>query len=50
VIENQEIWPEKAARLGLAKARKAAAAETDAYKGALLNDLVAMLEERLGAE
>jgi len=50
VIENQEIWPEKAARLGLAKARKAAAAETDAYKGALLNDLVAVLEERLGAE
>jgi HEAT repeat protein len=50
VIENQEIWPEKAARLGMAKARKAAAAETDAYKGALLNDLVAALEERLGAE
>jgi HEAT repeat protein len=50
VIENQEIWPEKAARLGMAKARKAAAAETDAYKGALLNDLVAVLEERLGAE
>ena len=50
VIENQEIWPEKAARLGSAKARKAAAAETDAYKGALLNDLVAVLEERLGAE
>ncbi|MFN6177540.1 MAG: hypothetical protein ACK46G_08400 [Flavobacteriales bacterium] len=50
VIENQEIWPEKAARLASAKARKAAAAETDAYKGALLNDLVAVLEERLGAE
>jgi len=50
VIENQEIWPEKAARLGLAKARKAAAAETDAYKGAMLNDLVAVLEERLGVE
>ncbi len=50
VIENQEIWPEKAARLGLAKARKAAAAETDAYKAAMLNDLVAVLEERLGVE
>jgi HEAT repeat protein len=50
VIENQEIWPEKATRLGLAKARKAAAAETDAYKGAMLHDLVAVLEERLGVE
>ncbi|MBL7981464.1 MAG: HEAT repeat domain-containing protein [Flavobacteriales bacterium] len=50
VIENQEIWPEKAARLGLAKARKAATAETDAYKGAMLNDLVTVLEERLGVE
>ena len=50
VIENQEIWPEKAARLGLAKARKAATAETDAYKAAMLNDLVAVLEERLGVE
>lgn len=50
VIENQEIWPEKAARLGLAAARKAAAAETDTYKSAILSDLVTELEERLGAE
>jgi len=48
VIENQEIWPEKAARLGLAKVRKAAASETDAYKAAILNDLVSVLEGRLG--
>ena len=48
VIENQEIWPEKAARLGLARVRKAAASEADAYKAAILNDLVVVLEGRLG--
>lgn len=48
VIENQEIWPEKAARLGLVKVRKAASAEADAYKAAILNDLVVVLEGRLG--
>lgn len=50
VIENQEIWPEKAARLGLAKVRKAAASEADDYKAAMLNDLVVVLEGRLGSE
>ena len=50
VIENQEIWPEKAARLGLAQVRKAAASETDGYKAAMLNDLVVVLEGRLGVE
>ncbi|WKZ66699.1 MAG: HEAT repeat domain-containing protein [Flavobacteriales bacterium] len=49
VIENQELWPEKAARLGLARVRKAIAAEPDPYKGAMLKDLAALLEERLGA-
>lgn len=49
VIENQEIWPEKATRLGLARVRKASAAEPDAYKGAMLKDLVSVLEDRLGA-
>jgi hypothetical protein len=48
VIENQEIWPEKAARSGLARVRKAFAAEPDAYKGAILKDLVEVLESRLG--
>lgn len=48
VIEHQELWPEKDARKGLARVRKAAAAEADAYKAAMLNDLVGVLEERLG--
>ena len=49
VIENQEIWPEKAARLGLARVRKAAEAERDEYKGAMLEDVVEQLEQRLGS-
>ncbi len=49
VIENQEIWPEKAARLGLARVREAAAAETREYRRAMLNDITLVLEDRLGA-
>lgn len=48
IIENQELWPEKAARLGLARLRKAHASESDPYKGAMLRDAVQALEERLG--
>ncbi len=48
VIEHQEIWPEKAARLAAARVRKAQPAETDAYKAAMLRDLATVLEERLG--
>lgn len=48
VIENQEIWPEKAARLGLARARKAMETEKDDYKGTMLKDIVQSLESRLG--
>lgn len=50
IVENQEIWPEKSARLGLARLRKAVEAETDSYKGAMLKDMVAMLEGRLGVD
>ncbi len=50
VIENQEIWPEKAARLGLARVRKAVETEQDGYKGAMLGDLVRVLEDRFGVE
>ena len=50
VIENQEVWPEKAARSALGRVRKAAAAEKDPYKGAMLTNLKAVLEERLGVE
>lgn len=48
VIENQELLPEKAARLGLARLRKAAITEQDAYKETLLQDLRTLLEGRLG--
>ncbi len=50
VIENQEIWPEKAARLGLARISKAISQEADAYKGTMLADVKAALEFRLGVE
>ncbi|HRH36835.1 MAG TPA: hypothetical protein PK760_00735 [Flavobacteriales bacterium] len=50
VIENQEIWPEKAARLGLAKAKKAAENEKDDYKAAMLRDVILNLEARLGKQ
>ncbi len=49
VIENQEIWPEKAARLGLARVKNAMELEKDEYKGAMLKDLVIALEGRFGA-
>ncbi len=50
VIENQEIWPEKAARTALSRVKKAAKAEKDPYKGAMLTDLLTVLEGRLGVE
>ncbi|MBL7952284.1 MAG: hypothetical protein JNM62_11265 [Flavobacteriales bacterium] len=48
VVENQEIWPEKAARHALNQVRKAVSAEKDAYKASMLNDLEAVLAYRLG--
>lgn len=48
VIENQELLPEKAARLGLSRVKKALPGETDPYKKALLEDLKNLLEDRLG--
>lgn len=50
VIENQEIWPEKAARTALAKVMKELPDEGDSYKASMLNDLVAVLQYRLGKE
>ncbi|MBX2972156.1 MAG: hypothetical protein KF797_03550 [Flavobacteriales bacterium] len=50
VIENQEIWPEKEARLALKRVEKAAAAESDPYKGSILNSLVEALRYRLGVD
>lgn len=49
VIENQEIWPEKPARIGLARIRKAAAEEPDAMKSSMLQGIADELERRLGA-
>jgi len=48
VIENQELLPEKVARLGLARVKKALTTEQDEYKKALLEELKAHLEDRLG--
>ena len=48
VIENQEIWPEKAARLGLARVRKALEAAPSEYRRAMFSDIVMNLEHRLG--
>ncbi|MCO5273729.1 MAG: hypothetical protein M9900_02270 [Flavobacteriales bacterium] len=50
VLENQEVLPEKAARLALARIRKAVPGEADAYKKALLEDLQRHLEDRLGVQ
>lgn len=50
VIENQELLPEKAARLALAHLKKAVTKEQDGYKKALLEDLRALLEDRLGVK
>lgn len=49
VIENQELLPEKPARLALGQVKKAVNKETDAYKQALLKDLEQHLGDRLGA-
>ncbi|MBP8822171.1 MAG: hypothetical protein KBH07_00845 [Flavobacteriales bacterium] len=50
VIENQELLPEKAARLALARLKKAVGKEKDPYKQALLEDLKRHLADRLGVE
>ncbi len=50
VIENQEIWPEQAARFALNQVRKGVPLEKDTYKAAMLQDLVTALEYRLGVD
>ncbi len=49
VIEHQELWPEKDARLALKRVERFLPTEKDAYKAALLGDLAALLRDRLGA-
>ena len=50
VIENQEIWPEKACRTALGRVKKALPSESDTYKAAMLADLIKVLEYRLGKD
>ncbi|MBK8338631.1 MAG: hypothetical protein IPK99_00780 [Flavobacteriales bacterium] len=48
VVENQEIWPERAVRTSITRLRNAASAGADEYKGAMLRNMQQVLEERLG--
>ena len=50
VMENQELLPEKAARTGLSRVKKAITNEPNEYKKALLKDLRQLLEDRLGVK
>lgn len=50
VIENQEIWPEKDARLAMKRVEKAVPTEQDPYRSSILNDLVEVLRYRLGVD
>ncbi|MBK6342073.1 MAG: HEAT repeat domain-containing protein [Flavobacteriales bacterium] len=49
VIENQEIWPEKAARQGAARVRKAVIDEAEPMKASMLRGIADELDQRLGA-
>lgn len=48
IIENQELWPDRAVRSGLTRARKAIEAETDSYKRSMLEGIAQELAGRLG--
>lgn len=48
VVENQELFPERAVRTASVRVRNAAAAEADPYKASMLGDLLRELEGRLG--
>lgn len=50
IVENQEIWPEQATRLALKRVQQAVGTEPDAYKLAILKDLLEALRHRLGIE
>ena len=50
VLENQELLPEKAARLGLSRVKKAIPNEANEYRKAVLEDLRKLLEGRLGVK
>lgn len=50
IIENQEVWPEKAARLGAKRLSAAAGEEQDGYKRVMLEDAAKALEGRLGID
>lgn len=48
IVQEQEAWPEKAARAGAARLRAASAAERDAFKASVLGDMADELGRRLG--
>jgi hypothetical protein len=48
VIENQDLLPEKVARQGLARLKKAVGTEKDEYKKTLLEELKDHIKDRLG--
>ncbi len=50
IVENQEVWPEKAARAGHKRILKALEAPLPAYRSALLGSMRDALAERLGTE
>jgi hypothetical protein len=48
VVQNQDVWPERAAREGLKRVRKAMESEQDPHKAELLADICVELDYRLG--
>lgn len=49
IVENQEIWPEKAVRKAIALLEKTISASTMDHHGVILNDILLHLRERVGA-
>ncbi|MFZ1687534.1 MAG: hypothetical protein WAU70_08940 [Flavobacteriales bacterium] len=48
IVQEQSVWPEKAARTSIIRLRNAMAGEADAVKASLLEDIASELEHRLG--
>ena len=48
IVQEQDVWPEKAARTSIIRLRNAVGSQADAVKAALLGDMAAELERRLG--
>ncbi|MFN3875624.1 MAG: hypothetical protein ACK4L7_06900 [Flavobacteriales bacterium] len=48
IVQEQDAWPEKAARAGAARLREASRREQDAFKASVLSDMAEELNARLG--